>query len=355
MNAPPGRIKLGLMKSILLPFFVTLFTLFSPACLASLPDVGQNPAPATPLPTTPLIANPEQPVRANPLPTPPTNQAVPAAASQYSYGDAAVESLEIRTLESFPLQIQAVARGNLPDSCTELDQALVTRNGNIFQGRLTVRTRTDQMCAQAVVPFEKVIPLDVTGLPPGQYTVNINGLVNTFTLPPPSGAGAPPPPTAEPLSTSTPSPAGQGGFTHVQIYLVALGDSGQSGQKIGCDDSLIAVEREITPTIAPLRASLNELLSLREQYYGQSGLYNALYQSNLQIEDIGLVNGQATIYLSGQYTLGGVCDIPRFEAQLEATALQFSTVDRVAIFLNGQAIKEALSLAGNTEATPVGN
>ncbi|MBE7553551.1 MAG: GerMN domain-containing protein [Anaerolineales bacterium] len=208
------------------------------------------------------------------------------------------------------------------------------------------------MCAQAVVPFEEVIPLDVSGLPPGQYTVNVNGLVDSFTLPPANGpAAAPPPEPVEPLPTPTPLSPGQGGFTHIQIYLVALGDNGQSGQKIGCDDSLIAVEREITPTIAPLRASLNELLSLREQYDGQSGLYNTLYQSELKIDDIGLANGLATIYLSGRYTLGGVCDIPRFEAQLEATALQFSTVDRVMIFLNGQAMKDALSLAG-TPGTP---
>ncbi|MCL4295358.1 MAG: GerMN domain-containing protein [Anaerolineae bacterium] len=212
------------------------------------------------------------------------------------------------------------------------------------------------MCAQAVVPFEEVIPLDVNGLPPGPYTVNVNGLVDSFTLPAANGpAAAPPPATVEPLPTPTPRPPGQGGFTHVQIYLVALGDNGQSGQKIGCDDSLIAVEREITPTIAPLRASLNELLSLREQYDGQSGLYNALYQSDLKIDDIGLANGRATIYLSGRYTLGGVCDLPRFEAQLEATALQFSTVDQVAIFLNGQALEEALSLAGPTGTPPPGN
>jgi hypothetical protein len=133
----------------------------------------------------------------------------------------------------------------------------------------------------------------------------------------------------------------------VQIYLVALGDNGQSGPKIGCDDSLIPVEREITPTIAPLRAAINELLSLRQPYYGQSGLYNALYQSDLQAGDIVIDRqGQATIHLFGQYTLGGVCDGPRFKAQLEAIALQFSTVSGVTIFINGQAIDDILSLSG---------
>ncbi|GIK40970.1 MAG: hypothetical protein BroJett011_48030 [Chloroflexota bacterium] len=309
----------------------------------------------TPTQTTPLVSQPDQAVRSSNPPPPVNNQPGPAAGA-YAYGQAAVESIEVRLVESFPVQVQMVARGSLPDSCTEIDQALIERNGNTFQGRLTTRSRTDQMCAQAVVPFEEVIPLDVSGLPPGQYTVNVNGLVDSFTLPAAKGpAAAPPPEPVEPLPTPTPLSSGQGGFTRVQIYLVALGDNGQSGQKIGCDDSLIAVERGITPTIAPLRASLNELLSLREQYDGQSGLYNALYQSDLKIDDIGLANGLATIYLSGRYTLGGVCDIPRFEAQLEATALQFSTVDRVMIFLNGQAMTDALSLAGTTGTPPPGN
>lgn len=302
----------------------------------------------TPTQTTPLVSQPDQAVRSI-NPTPAVNNQPAPAAGGYAYGQAAVESIEVRLLESFPVQVQAVARGRLPDSCSEIDQTLVERNSNTFQVRLTTRSRTDLLCAQAVVPFEEVIPLDVSGLPPGPYTVNVNGLVDSFTLPPAKGpAAAPPPATIEPLPTPTPLSSGQGGFTHVQIYLVALGDNGQNGQKIGCDDSLIAVEREITPTIAPLRASLNELLSLREQYDGQSGLYNALYQSDLKIDDIGLANGLATIYLSGRYTLGGVCDIPRFEAQLEATALQFSTVDRVMVFLNGQAMTDALSLAGTT-------
>lgn len=323
-------------------------------CLPSTSVAPVEAVQATPTQTTPLVSQPDQAVRSV-NPTPPVNNQPAPAAGAYAYGEAAVESIEVRTLESFPVQVQVVARGSLPDSCTEIDQALVERNGNTFQARLTTRVQTDQMCAQAVVPFEEVIPLDVSGLPPGEYVVSLNGLVDSFTLPPATGPIAAPPPAAEPLPTPTPLSPVQGGFTHVQIYLVALGDNGQSGQKIGCDDSLIAVEHEITPTIAPLRASLNELLSLREQYYGQSGLYNALYQSDLKIDDIGLANGQATIYLSGRYTLGGVCDIPRFEAQLEATALQFSTVNAVAIFLNGQAIKDALSLAGTTGTPPPGN
>jgi hypothetical protein len=136
-----------------------------------------------------------------------------------------------------------------------------------------------------------------------------------------------------------------GGIDTVEIYLVALEDEGRSGPQIGCNDSLVAIRRDIAPTRAPLRAALTELLAIEEQFYGQSGLYNALYQSDLQLDQVSIdETGKAIIHLSGQYTLAGVCDIPRFEAQIEATAKQFTTVNNVTVFINGIPMEEALSL-----------
>ena len=40
----------------------------------------------------------------------------------------------------------------------------------------------------------------------------------------------------------------------------------------------------------------------------------------------------------------GECDDPRVEAQINQTALQFSTVKDVSVFVNGQALQDALSL-----------
>jgi len=40
--------------------------------------------------------------------------------------------------------------------------------------------------------------------------------------------------------------------------------------------------------------------------------------------------------------VGGVCDEPRVQAQLRETALQFSTVDSVSIFINGIQLEDAL-------------
>jgi hypothetical protein len=149
-----------------------------------------------------------------------------------------------------------------------------------------------------------------------------------------------------PRPTLTPETASQGP-DHVNIYLVALGDNGASGEMIGCGDSLVPVEVSITPTLGVLRAALTELFKLEgQQYYGQSGLYNALYLSHLEIADLAVVNGEAHMALTGQVVTGGECDIPRIEAQLQAIALQFSTVQKVFITVNGTPLAELLDLRG---------
>ena len=112
---------------------------------------------------------------------------------------------------------------------------------------------------------------------------------------------------------------------------------------IGCGDSVIPVEVQFAPTAAPLTAALNALFSNRQQYYGESGLYSALYASTLQVSAVNIVNGEAIISLTGTLQLGGACDSPRVQAQIEQTALQFSTVDRVSIFLNGTPLSNSLS------------
>lgn len=183
------------------------------------------------------------------------------------------------------------------------------------------------------------LPADVPGVAAPTLTVpvvqpspTINSLPPTETVPLPTATQVGP--------TATPGPQ------MVKIYLIAVGDNGQSGQIVGCGDSAIPVDIEIQPTKEVLRASLEKLLSLKEQYYGQSGLYNALYQSDLQLESISLDNGKAVINLSGTLTLGGECDNPRVEAQLESTVLQFYTIQEVSIFVNGRPLKDVLSLKG---------
>ncbi len=152
------------------------------------------------------------------------------------------------------------------------------------------------------------------------------------------------PPTDLPTgqaTTAAPTPAGP---QMVKIYLIAVGDNGVSGDLIGCGDSAVSVQVEITPTQGVLKAALLSLLSIKTRDYGESGLYNVFYQSSLQLDSVKIENGTAIIYLSGSLLLGGECDNPRVEAQLTKTALQFSTVQQVSIFINNRPLKDVLSL-----------
>ena len=129
----------------------------------------------------------------------------------------------------------------------------------------------------------------------------------------------------------------------MKVFLIAIEDNGQSGTLVGCGDSAIPVTVTIPRTQGVLKAALQKLLSIKEQSYGESGLYNALYQSDLELQNVTIEQGTAIIHLTGTLMLGGVCDNPRVEAQIEETALQFSTVSNVSVFLNDTPLEEVLS------------
>jgi inhibitor of cysteine peptidase len=97
---------------------------------------------------------------------------------------AQVEGVQAVILESFPVQVHAVVRGNLADGCTEIDQ--IEQNRDIedkrFEVTITTSRDPDKICTQALVPFEETVPLDVRDLPKGVYTVDVNGVQASFEL-----------------------------------------------------------------------------------------------------------------------------------------------------------------------------
>jgi hypothetical protein len=155
-----------------------------------------------------------------------------------------------------------------------------------------------------------------------------------------------PAPTEAPAPPVIKLPTAPSGTT-VKIFLIAVNDGGAHGKTIGCNDSVVPVQVAITPTVGVLRAALNKLFEVKAQNYGDSGLYNALYQSDLGIESLAVVNGVAVMRLTGSLVMGGECDSPRVKAQLEETALQFSTVSTTDITINGKPLDDVLSNKGN--------
>jgi inhibitor of cysteine peptidase len=94
-----------------------------------------------------------------------------------------VNDIEIMLLESFPVQVNVVARGEHLDSCTKVDRITTRREGNIFFITITKSRPANKICAQVITPFREVITLDAAGLKAGVYTVDVNGVRDTFTMP----------------------------------------------------------------------------------------------------------------------------------------------------------------------------
>lgn len=120
-----------------------------------------------------LLAAACAPITSTPLPI------VTEAPTQTSV--AVVKSIDILLLESFPLQVNAVLHGDLPDAgCTTIASVEQVRQGNTFQLTLVTTTNPLAVCAQVLTPFEEVVSLDVHGLPAGIYTVEAGGIQATF-------------------------------------------------------------------------------------------------------------------------------------------------------------------------------
>jgi len=112
-----------------------------------------------------------------------TNNNHGTSGGDYIYGTAKVKSIQIVTLESFPVQIQVIAKGYLPDGCTKIDEIKNESEGNAFNITISTKRPKGAFCTQAIKNFTETIPLEVRGLKAGNYTVNVNGVTGSFELP----------------------------------------------------------------------------------------------------------------------------------------------------------------------------
>ena len=101
-----------------------------------------------------------------------------------------------------------------------------------------IERKLDSTATVNVLPTEAPIP-----------TAPLEQPSPTAVYIPPTDTVVPPTPTP---AAPTPTPEPQ----RVQIFLIAMDDNGQSGQLVGCGDSVIPVQVETTPTKEVLRASL---------------------------------------------------------------------------------------------------
>ena len=157
------------IKRVIFYVFVAILVIVLAACSVFLPEATTSPG-ETQVSGGPTLVG---------TPMIPTSQPT-LALSDATTGQAKVESIEIKVLETVPVEIEVIARGNLPDSCTQIDMDRVQHAGNTYTATVTTKRDTSASCTSSPVPFERTIPLDVFNLPAGLYTVNVNGVIGTF-------------------------------------------------------------------------------------------------------------------------------------------------------------------------------
>jgi hypothetical protein len=84
-----------------------------------------------------------------------------------------LDSTELLTLESYPLQFTLALKGNLPTPCNQLrvDVSLPDSENKIIVDIYSV-IQPDAICAQVLQPFEENFPLG--SFPAGHYTLWVN-------------------------------------------------------------------------------------------------------------------------------------------------------------------------------------
>jgi len=151
-----------------------------------------------------------------------------------------------------------------------------------------------------------------------------------------SGTSTPATSTNGGIPTSTPATSSPAFTSTVRIALLDISGTTTSKER-GCD-RVVLVPVTVATTSAPLTAALQALFRLSTTTV--SGFFNYIDRTNetLSFDRVTILNGTANIYLTGSLSgLAGVCDDPRAAIQIEETALQFATVNKVQIYLNGTA------------------
>ena len=98
---------------------------------------------------------------------------------------ARVDEAEVLLFQGATLEASVHAAGLLSVACVALEVPAVTRRGKGFHVVLAETVMDDdQVCMSLAVvsPFDVSVPLDLGGLPAGEYRVFVNDLVLDFSL-----------------------------------------------------------------------------------------------------------------------------------------------------------------------------
>lgn len=96
---------------------------------------------------------------------------------------AVLEDAQVNIRESDPVQIAVLVTGYYSDGCTTFHGVTQSVVGTRIVLMVTTERPRDAMCTQAIVPFSETVQVDIGGIAPGTYTLDVNGLEQEITLP----------------------------------------------------------------------------------------------------------------------------------------------------------------------------
>ncbi|NUL45478.1 GerMN domain-containing protein [Cellulosimicrobium funkei] len=169
---------------------------------------------------------------------------------------------------------------------------------------------------------------------------------------PSQSASTSPSASASPSATAS-SSASETAAAASEATVFWVGPAGQSGgiEFPGCGEVLIEDTVSVSGAGAVgdpslVEAGLEALFAERNFDVGSEGLMNALYQSELTVQDVTIDGDTVTVDLSGQPMSAGTCADPQIIAQLENTAIANAGTYTAEILVDGEPIQDVMSQKG---------
>ena len=108
-----------------------------------------------------------------------------ACSQQQVIRNAFVERIEVEVVSTDPARVEVTAYGLLINDCMRLSGTEQRREDNTLFVDITTAQPADETCEPVTSPFTQNVTLNTRDLSSGTYTVNVNGVTQTFTLPEP--------------------------------------------------------------------------------------------------------------------------------------------------------------------------
>jgi len=106
-----------------------------------------------------------------------------AEENEIQISPAPIHEVEVRFMESFPVQVGVYIQLGIRDGCTTFHDAVVTREGDTMNIEVTTQRPKEAICDLAYRFFEKNLNLGSDFTPGSTYTLKVNDYTTTFEMP----------------------------------------------------------------------------------------------------------------------------------------------------------------------------